>query len=178
MGRSTRRAGSALTIAIVLIGFSLGAVVRAEAQGGWSAADAAALKGHALTMDKVRRTGEAMVEFDRLEKARGDAADDEDTEQSIDAMVARINAEPEARAILKKHGLTTREYLLTLLASTHAAAAAMVEESGQQATGIPVSRGQIEFYKANKAELDKLAAERKAAAASDDEEADEGDVEE
>ena len=177
MGRSIRRAGSVLTIAIAM-GFSLGAAERAEAQGGWSAADAAALKGHSLTMDKVRRTGEAMTEFDRLERARGDVADDGETEQSIDAMVARINAEPEARAILKKHGLTTREYLLTLLASTHAAAAVMVEESGQQATGIPVSRAQVEFYKANKAELDKLAAARKAAAAADDEAADEEGVEE
>jgi hypothetical protein len=169
MRRFTRRAGAVFTIVVTVMGFSLAGVVRAEAQGGWSAGDAAALKGHSLTMDKLKRTNDAMIDFAQLEESRDDFADDEGATESIDAMVTRINAVPEARAILKKHGLTTREYVLTLFASTHAATAAYLEENGQKAAGLPVSRGQVEFYKTNKAEIDKLFAERKAASGSHDE---------
>lgn len=171
MRRFTRLAGAVFTTAMTVMGLSLAGVVRAEAQGGWSASDAAALKGYPLTMDKLTRTIEAVTEFDRLEESRDDLASDEEGTQSIDAIVARINAVPEAGAILKKHGLTTRDYVLTLVASTHAAAAGFMEESGGQATGLPVSRGQVEFYKAHKAEIDKLNAQRKAAAGAEDEDA-------
>jgi hypothetical protein len=174
MRRFTSQAGSVLTIAMTVIGLGLGFAVRTEAQGGWSAADAAALKGYSLTMDKLRRANDVMIEFDRLEETRNDLADDDDETQSIDGMVARIDAVPEAKTVLAKHRLSTRDYVLTLLASTHAAAAGFMEESGGQATGLPVSRGQVEFYKANKAEIDKLSAQRKAASGSEDE----GDVEE
>jgi hypothetical protein len=178
MRRFTGRAGSVLTIAMTLMAFALGGVGSAEAQGGWSAADGAAIKGYLLTMDKLRRANQVMIEFDRLEKTRDDLADDdEDDTQSVAAMVARINAVPEARAVLKKHGLTSRDYVLALLASTHAAAAALMEESGGQATGMPVSPRQVKFYKANKAEIDKLQAERKAAAGAG-EGGDEDDIEE
>ena len=176
MRRFTRRAGAVFTIVMTVMGFSLAGVVRAEAQTGWSARDAAALKRYPLTMDKLRRANEVMIEYDRMERTRDDLADDDGETQSIDGMVARINAVPEARAILKKHGLTTRDYVLTLLASTHAAAAGFIEESGGQPTGIPVSRGQVEFYKAHKAEIDKLNSQRKAASGADHE--DEDDAEE
>jgi hypothetical protein len=65
-------------------------------QGGWSAKDAAAIKSYTLTMDKLRRTGEATTALEQLRQARDD--DDEDTPQSIDAMAQRINAVPGARA--------------------------------------------------------------------------------
>jgi hypothetical protein len=172
MGRFTRRARPVVTIMLMAMGLSLTGGADLEAQGGWSARDAAAIKGHTLTMDKLRRMNGAVVEFDRLEKSRPDLGDDEDEVNTIDGLVARIDAVPEARAILKKHGLTTREYVLTLFASTHAAAGAFMEANGQQAAGVPVSRAQIDFYKANKAELDKLDAARKAATGSDDEDED------
>ena len=170
MRRFTHRGRALLGIAIAVMGFSLAGVVRAEAQGGWSAKDASALKGYSLTMGKLKRTNDAMIEFARLEETRDDFADDEGATQSIDAMVTRINAVPAARAILKKQGLATREYVLTLFATTHAATAAYMEDNGQKATGIPVSRAQVEFYKANKAEIEKMFEERKAASKSDDEE--------
>lgn len=139
--------------------------------GGWSAKDAADIKSYTLTMDKLRRTSEAAAAFEQLKEARED--DDEDTPQSIDAMVRRIDAVPEARAILAKHKLTTREYALAVVASAHAATAAELEAAGHKAEGLPVSRQQVEFYKANKTELDAMFAKQRAKAHPDDAEADE-----
>ncbi|HET8622594.1 MAG TPA: hypothetical protein VFM14_03455 [Gemmatimonadales bacterium] len=169
MRRCTRSAGFVVATTIVM-GFSLGEAVPAEAQGNWSAADEAALKGYTLTMDKVRRATQVMIEFDRLEESRPDLADDDEEIKSIDQMVSRINAVPEAKAALTKHGVTTRDYVLTLLTSTHAGAAAFMEENGQPVAGIPVSKAQTEFYKAHKAEIDQLNAQRKAASDSEDSE--------
>jgi hypothetical protein len=140
---------------------AFGSVAAAHAQQpGWSAKDAAAIKSYTLTMDNLRRTSEATAALEQLAEAR---EDDGDTPQSIDAMTKRINAVPEARAILAKHKLTAREYTLTLVAGAHAAAAAQAEAAGAKADGLPVSRAQVEFYKAHKAELDKMLAERRAA---------------
>jgi hypothetical protein len=158
----------ALAVGVLGPGVSL---ARAQ-EGGWSAADAAALKGYTLTMDKLRQTSEAMIAFDRLDVARDDD-DDDGTSQSINGMMTRINAVPQARAILAKEKLTTRDYVMTMLVSTHAASVALVEESGQTASGLPVSRAQVEFYKANKAEIDKMFARRKAASQPEDSEEDE-----
>jgi hypothetical protein len=152
-----------LTIAMTVMGLGLVRVAPAAAQGGWSAADAAALKGYTLTMDKVRKANQVMIESDRWERTGPDLADDDEEIKSIDGMVGKINAVPEAKAALAKHGLSTRDYVMTLVASTHAGAAAFMEENGQPVAGIPVSKAQTEFYKAHRAEIDKLNAERKAA---------------
>jgi hypothetical protein len=176
MRRFSRKAGFLFTTVIVL-GLSLAKVAPAKAQGGWSAADEAALKGYTLTMDKMRKATAVMIEFDRLERTRPALADDEEEIKSIDRLVTKVDEVPEVKAALAEHGLTSRDYVMTLLASTHAGAAAFMEENGQQVTGIPVSKAQTEFYKANRAEIDKLNAERKAAAGSDDAEDDEESME-
>jgi hypothetical protein len=87
-------------------------------------------------------------------------------------MVQRINAVPEARAILAKHKLTAREYALALVAGAQAAAAVELEAAGHKAEGLPVSRQQVEFYKANKKELDAMFAKQKAKAHPEDAEDD------
>ena len=157
---------SALVLAVLAFGLPSGTIQAQEA--GWSAKDAAAIKSYTLTMDNMRRTSEAAGAVEQLKEARED--DDEDTPQSIDAMVQRINAVPEARAILAKHGLTAREYALALVASAQAAAAVELEAAGHKAEGLPVSRQQVEFYKANKTELDAMFAKQKAKAHPEEEE--------
>jgi hypothetical protein len=169
MGRCTRRAGAVLTIAMTVMGLGLVRVVPAAAQDGWSAADAAALKGYTLTMDKLQRANKVMIDYDRLEADRPDLDDEGEGTQSISGMVKRIEAVPEARTILGRHGLTARDYVMILFTSTQVAAAAYMEENGQAATGLPVSAAQVAFYKAHKAELDELSAQRKAASAEPDE---------
>ena len=161
----------ALLPALALVALALGLDsegVQAQ-EGGWSARDAAELKSYTLTMDKMRRTSEASAAFDQLGQAR---EDDDDTPQSIDAMAQRINAVPGARAVLAKHQLTAREYALAFVASAHAATAAELEAAGHTAEGIPVSRQQVEFYKANKTELDAMFAKQKAKAHPEDAEED------
>jgi hypothetical protein len=154
--------------ALVLLALALGLdfeSVQAQ-EGGWSARDAAELKSYTLTMDKMRRTSEATAALEQLRQTREE--EDDDTPQSIDAMAQRINAVPEARAVLAKHKFTAREYAVALVASAQAASAAELEAAGHKADGIPVSRQQVEFYKANKAELDAMFAKHKAKAPADD----------
>lgn len=160
-----------LTPALALVVLALGLESVQAQEGGWSAQDAAELKSYTLTMDKMRRTSEVTADLDQLRQARED--DDEDTPQSIDAMAQRISAVPQARAVLAKHRLTAREYAVALVASAHAAAAAEVEAAGHKAEGFPVSRQQVEFYKANKAELDAMFAKQKAKTQPADSEEDE-----
>jgi hypothetical protein len=159
--------------ALALVALALGLdseAVQAQ-EGGWSAKDAAELKSYTLTMDKMRRTSEASAALDQLRRARED--DDDDTPQSIEAMAQRISAVPEARAVLAKHKFTAREYTVALIASAQAASAAELEAAGHKADGLPVSRQQVEFYKAHKAELDAMFAKQKAKARADDAEDDE-----
>jgi hypothetical protein len=171
MRRWIRRSSPAFVAVFAALGLSLGLTAKAHAQGegGWSAADAAALKAYTLDMDKLRRTGKAMAELDRLPEARQDTGDDEGVE-SLNALVQRVEAVPAARGILRKHGLTPREYVLAMVASMHAATAVLLEENGQKATGLPVSAGQVAFYQKNKAEVDQMLAARKAATADPSEE--------
>ena len=159
----------ALSLAALALG--LDSHVAQAQEGGWSAKDAAELKSYTLTMDKMRRTSEVTADLDQLRQARED--DDEDTPQSLDAMAQRISAVPQARAVLAKHRLTAREYAVALVASAHAASAAEVEAAGHKAEGFPVSRQQVEFYKANKAELDAMFAKQKAKTQPADSEEDE-----
>jgi hypothetical protein len=159
---------SALVLAVLAFGLPSDTIQAQEA--GWSAKDAAAIKSYTLTMDKLRRISEATAALEQLKEAREDG--DEDTPPSIDAMVQRIDAVPEARAILAKHKLTTREYALAVVAGAHAAAAAELEAAGHKAEGLPVSRQQVEFYKANKTELDAMFAKQKAKAHPEDAEED------
>ena len=160
-----------LTPALALVALALGLESVQAQEGGWSARDAAELKSYTLTMDKMRRTSAATSALEQLRQTRED--EDDDTPQSIDAMAQRINAVPEARAVLAKHKFTAREYAVALVASAQAASAAELEAAGHKADGIPVSRQQVEFYKANKAELDAMFAKQKAKAPDD-----EGDDEE
>jgi hypothetical protein len=160
-----------LTPALALVVLALGLESVQAQEGGWSAKDAAELKSYTLTMDKMRRTSEASAALDQLRQARED--DEEDAPQSIDAMAQRISAVPEARAVLTKHKLTAREYTVALIASAHAASAAELEAAGHKAEGFPVSRQQVEFYKANKAELDAMFAKQKAKTQPADSEEDE-----
>jgi hypothetical protein len=156
---------SALVLAVLAFGLPSDTIQAQEA--GWSAKDAAAIKSYTLTMDNMRRASEAAGSLEQLKEAR---EDDDDTPQSIDAMVKRIDAVPEARAILAKHKLTTREYTLALVAGAQAAAAVELEAAGHKAEGLPVSRQQVDFYKSNKTELDAMFAKQKAKAHPEEEE--------
>ena len=157
-----------LALALAILGLQSDTIQAQEA--GWSAKDAAAIKSYTLTMDNMRRASEAGAALEQLKEAPED--DEEDTPQSIDAMVQRINAVPQARAILAKHKLTAREYALALVAGAQAAAAVELEAAGHKAEGLPVSRQQVEFYKANKTELDAMFAKQKAKAHPEDAEDD------
>jgi hypothetical protein len=154
---------------LLAVWLALAAPTGAPAQeGGWSAKEAAELKGYTLTMDKLRRASEATAALEQL----GNRADEDENESaSLDAMVERINSVPQARAILARHKLTAREYALTMVTGAHAASVAELEAAGHRDPGtLPVSRAQVEFYQANKAEIDVMFARQRAQAEESDEE--------
>jgi hypothetical protein len=91
-----------------------------------------------------------------------DACDDEDDEdtdaQSLDAIAAKLDAMPGAKAAIQSTGMTTREYVLFSLSLLHngLAAWAASEPGGKLPPG--VSQANVDFLKKHDAELKQLKA--------------------
>lgn len=131
----------------------------AQDQAGpqWSPSDAAALKACTLTMDKLARVNDASAELQALAKAHPEitAGDQGGEAKTLDEMVARLSP-PEVKAVLTKHGLTARDYVLTFMTAMNAWSAALVEDQGKSAAGLPVSAANVKFYRDHKADIEKM----------------------
>ncbi|HTS89817.1 MAG TPA: hypothetical protein VMG41_15090 [Gemmatimonadales bacterium] len=131
----------------------------AQGQPGpqWSAADAAALRAYALTMDKLTRTNDASTDLQKLAEAHPElaASPGSGDATTLDEMAARLSA-PEVRAVLVKHGLTAKEYVMTFMTAMNAWGAALAEDQGKSATDLPVSAANVKFYRDHKAEIEKM----------------------
>ncbi len=77
-------------------------------------------------------------------------------------VVAKMDATPEIRSAVASSGLTSREFMLTVLslASTRSAAklTAMGGDAAKAAATFPTSPQNLQFYAAHEAEIDQLAA--------------------
>ncbi len=90
----------------------------------------------------------------------GDCNEDDDSEdaQSLDDMVARMDAIPGATAAIESAGMSNREYIVfSLSMMQNGMAAWAVSQPGAE---LPpnVSMANVEFYKAHEAEIQKLGA--------------------
>lgn len=116
---------------------------------------AALVEKEELTDAESRRMVQLEDEIAAAEEA--EEADDED--QSLDAMVARINSDPRAAAALRRAGLEPREAVIMQLALIQAALAAELLDSGS-IKEIPkdVNAENVRLVQANKAEITALTA--------------------
>lgn len=127
---------------------------------GLSPAERRMLMTYRLSMDKLNRVAEATRKFHDLERRNpglGKSLEREaDDNKSLSSKIAQIEKVPEVRATLASSGLTGRDYMLTLINAMNAGAAVQIKKMGGDASSLPVSPQNIQFYRTNQAAIDKL----------------------
>lgn len=82
-----------------------------------SAGAAAKFQRHALSVSAVEKFTAATREMEKLPRPKG--ADDKGTDkdgETVDDIVKQLEAHPQAKALIARHGFTPRSYALTALA--------------------------------------------------------------
>ena len=142
--------GAALAAALVL-----SASTAALAKGAdISPADLAQLKSYTLSMDKINAMQAAMDDAKKAGKSE-QMRSTGDNAQSLAAMEANIKAMPGAMAIFSKHGLTAHDVVVMPFALMDAGMC-IAYPSAAPKLADRVSPAQVAFYKAHKAELEKM----------------------
>lgn len=78
--------------------------------------------------------------------------DDDSNSQSIDQMVAKLNATPGAQAAIQSAGMTSREYVVFMFSMMEAGLSAWaVAQSGKLPPG--VQQANVDFYKQHEAQM-------------------------
>ena len=110
-------------------------------------------------------TEPALAKYAQATRALGAAAkrlsgncndDEDDGAKSLDAVVARIDAVPEAKSAIRSAGLTTREFVVFSFSVFQSGMAAwgLSQPGGKLPPG--VSKANVDFYRAHEAEINKL----------------------
>lgn len=133
--------------------------------------DTKAYYGYQLTMPKYKKYVAAMVNLiNASERAPAvDQALETSFNSSIDEAVAHLNRVPEARRGLTDAGLTARDFVLTQGAFVQAGVAyGMIKEQGVSPDSalniMQVSPANLDFFRKNKAEIERLTKEAEAKA--------------
>lgn len=135
----------------------------AQSSSGFSAADHAAIASYRLTMDNVSKAAVAAGKLKELEKDPEfkKIMMSKEEAQSIQDVIDKMDATPQIRRAVESSGLTSREFMLTVIgvASTRSAAklTAMGGEAAKAAASLPTSPQNLQFYAAHEAEIEKLA---------------------
>ena len=149
-----------LSLAAAAAGFLLAGQALAAAPA-IPPADAAAMRGHTHTVDKVQRYNNASAMIRRAEasnpafKTEEDRAGDEPGATIAD-ISAKLKRHPNLAAYYHKAGLTDQDAILIPLVAMNAAMAASMPAV---AAKLPVTPEQIAFAKAHKQELAALGGE-------------------
>ncbi|GAB3096996.1 hypothetical protein GCM10027287_48600 [Bordetella muralis] len=122
----------------------------------WASSDADPAS-FALTPAMLERMAAVTVELGTVQLAGdGDADDDDDDSddaESVEGLARRLDAQPEVRAALARHGLSSQQYVAATLAVLHAGMYLAVEQSaGPQALASFTSqqRDNIEVVRAHR----------------------------
>ncbi len=149
--------GAALVCALTT---SLGAQA---SPSGFSAAERQALMSHRLTMDNVRKMVDAAARLSALSEKDPSLGDVKpgDEAKNMSELTAKIDALPPAKAAISSSGLTTNDFVLTLFELQYVRSAVLLKEMGGDAAKgaetLPISPANLQFYTANRGEIDKLA---------------------
>jgi N-methylhydantoinase A/oxoprolinase/acetone carboxylase beta subunit len=157
------RPTSLLAVAGLLM-LSLSTSSGLAAQGsGMSPAERQQIASHKLTMDNISKAAVAAGKLRELEKDPKFKAIlvNKEEAKSLEDVIAKMDATPQIRSAVESSGLTSREFMLTVigLASTQSAAKlmAMGGAPAKAAAGLPTSPQNLQFYAAHQAEIEKLA---------------------
>jgi hypothetical protein len=130
---------------------------------GFSAAERQALMNHRLTIDNVRKMFDASAKLTALSErdpTLGDVKPGEEAKNMAE-LTAKMDALPSAKAAISSSGLETDEFVLTLFELQYARSAVLLKEMGgdaaQGAENLPVSPANLQFYTANRTQIDAMA---------------------
>lgn len=135
-------------IGLLIIALTMGLQGPAAAQGG----DAQEISRYALTESGLAKYTQATRNLAGVPGACvRDDDDDGSNSQTIDQMVAKLNASPGAAAAIQSAGMTTREFVTFTFSmfQTGMAAWAASQPGGKLPPG--VSQANVDFYKKNEA---------------------------
>ncbi len=122
--------------------------------------DTQEISRYVLTEAGLAKYSAATRNLNRLGKSAPANCEDKDDESpsSLDKFVAKVDANPAAKAAIQGAGMTTREYMVFSMSplQTGLAAWALEQPGGKLPPG--VSNANVDFYKAHKAALEKLGA--------------------
>jgi hypothetical protein len=118
--------------------------------------DTQEVQAYALTDAGLAKYTQATKKLAALSGGSDACGDDDDGSQSLDAMTAKLNAQPGAKAAIASAGMTTREYVVFSwsLMQNGLAAWAVSQPGGKLPAG--VSKANVDFYKRNEAALQQL----------------------
>jgi hypothetical protein len=147
----------------------------ALAQGA-SDQDAAEISAYALSVAGLEKYRQATTNLAQLGEALLQTCDEDQDDQSLDAMVAEIRRIPGAAEALESAGMPVREYVVLSWAMFSAGFAAwgLDQPGGELPPG--VSMANVEFYRAHETEFQEAASLMEAYEC--DENGDDGDDEE
>lgn len=160
MSRSVRFVGCAGTLILSLL---LPARAVGQRSSGFSPADHQAIASHRLTMDNIGKAAVAAGKLKELEKDPKFKAIlmSKEEAKSIQDVIAKMDATPQIRSAVESSGLTSREFMLTVLslATTRSAAklTAMGGDAAKAAATLPTSPQNLQFYAAHEADIERLA---------------------
>lgn len=134
----------------------------ANAQGRKSSddADQKELYNYVLTMDKLQKMASATKDLEALAKQHPELKDT-GSANTLSETVAKIQKYPEAVAVIKKNGLTPREYMVGFMTLVQASMAVGFKKSGTYKEYPPkmlqlVSKQNLDFVEQHWDEIQKL----------------------
>jgi hypothetical protein len=151
---SSRRVVLAVSLAVLLAS----PLLAAEKKTRNSEADTKALAAYRLDMGNIKKTADVTAElFELAEKDHGlEDRVRSRPEEAIQDSVRRVESEPKAMAVLKAHGLSAKDYVLTSFVWIGATVFAALDKDGTAKLPPEISRENASFVKAHKAELEPL----------------------
>lgn len=142
-------------------------VVHATPQAGTagaSAADQKELFNYTLTLDKIHKLADAQKDMAALQKsdpALDKSISSDDSEGNLDQLAQKIEKYPPVVAVLKKDGLTPREYIVATMTLIQAGLAVGMKKAGAYQEYPPkmlelVSQANLTFLEKNWDEVQKV----------------------
>lgn len=135
---------AAFLLALCALGLASGGAMAQDGKAIASNADEIALRAYALRTETVDRAM-ALAQDARRQKIQGSAAKDA---KSLDDLAKGLSADPKAKALLEKHQISARDYLMTMIALMRAGYAAETKSTAPEDLG--TNAANIEYVKANK----------------------------
>jgi hypothetical protein len=148
---------AAMPVAFALFAFGSTAV----AQQMVATKDYAPLASYTLTMDNLHRVVEASTNLTELKKKIPSLPADMVAQPSLDGKVKFLENKPEVAAILKKAGISAKDYVYTNMVLVRAAVISQMPKNADSEAGMKLlseqmgtaSKQQLDFFATHKTEI-------------------------